>query len=171
VSGALVDLDLLWGARVEELRDSLHRTPDPRRRVALVEAALLRQLAARGRAHDPGRLHPLFASVGTLADASVRAVAEAYGLTHRRVIALFDHHVGLKPKAYHRVQRLRRVLEVIGAGARGSWAQVAIQAGYCDQAHLINDFRKLTGLTPRAYERTRTSVGDGFVPHRVVARG
>jgi AraC-like DNA-binding protein len=31
------------------------------------------------------------------------------------------------------------------------WAEVAMEHGYYDQAHLIHDFRELTGLTPTAY--------------------
>ena len=42
---------------------------------------------------------------------------------------------------------------------------MAARLGYHDQAHMIHDFRKLTGLTPLEYAARRTSVGVGFVPH------
>ena len=94
-------------------------------------------------------------------------VARRFGLTHRRLIELFDHAVGLKPKEYQRVRRLRVVLASVRADPRPSWARVAHEAGYFDQAHMANEFRRLTGLTPSAYVARRSPVGLGVVRHRV----
>ena len=82
-------------------------------------------------------------------------------------VALFDRAVGLKPKAYQRVRRLRQVFRFIHESPRPTWTTIAHQCGYFDQAHLINDFRSLTGISPSDYEATRSSVGHGFVPHRL----
>ncbi|MDX5278307.1 AraC family transcriptional regulator, partial [Salmonella enterica subsp. enterica serovar Weltevreden] len=35
-----------------------------------------------------------------------------------------------------------------------------------DQAHLIHEFRALTGLTPGEYAAARTAVDHGYVPYR-----
>jgi AraC-like DNA-binding protein len=80
------------------------------------------------------------------------------------VIDLFDRTVGLKPKSYQRVRRLRRVFHLVHESPRPTWTSIAHRCGYFDQAHLINDFRLLTGISPREYERTHSSVGYGFVP-------
>jgi AraC-like DNA-binding protein len=56
---------------------------------------------------------------------------------------------GLTPKRLCRVLRFRRSFEL--AATRGlSWAAVAAETGYFDQAHLIRDFREFTGRTPMA---------------------
>ncbi len=39
--------------------------------------------------------------------------------------------------------------------ARADWAAVAAEHGYSDQAHLIDEFRDLAGLTPADYLRSR----------------
>ena len=169
LEGTAVDLDAMWGSVVDEIRERLSESADAHARVRVVEQAIVRRLARTPAATDASRVRALCRSVGELADASVGAVAKAHGLTHRQVIQLFDLHVGLKPKAYHRVHRLRQVIRDIHSPRPAPWARLALQHGYCDQAHLINDFRKLTGLTPVEYAARRMSVGQGSVPYRLAA--
>jgi transcriptional regulator GlxA family with amidase domain len=80
-------------------------------------------------------------------------VAEAVGVGERRLQQLFNAHVGLTPRAWLRLQRLRACLRVLRESPRPSWAQMALDAGYYDQAHLVNDFRALCGVTPTEYLR------------------
>jgi AraC-like DNA-binding protein len=40
--------------------------------------------------------------------------------------------------------------------ARGSWSEVALASGYCDQPHLVREFRELAGLSPVAFMKRRS---------------
>jgi AraC-like DNA-binding protein len=31
------------------------------------------------------------------------------------------------------------------------WAEVAIECGYCDQAHMAHEFREFSGISPGSY--------------------
>jgi transcriptional regulator GlxA family with amidase domain len=84
----------------------------------------------------------------------VGAVASRVGLSERQLERLFDERVGIGPKMFARVVRLERALAMIDR-REGSWAQIAVQCGYSDQAHLTREFRALTGLTPAALARAR----------------
>jgi AraC-like DNA-binding protein len=33
------------------------------------------------------------------------------------------------------------------------WAQIALECGFFDQSHLVNEFRAISGLTPSTYQR------------------
>lgn len=79
------------------------------------------------------------------------------------------HCVGLKPKTFHRVERLRRVLHYLHAESPLSLTRIGYACGYVDQAHMINDFRSLAGITPGEYALAHNSVGRGVVPHRLVS--
>lgn len=164
----LVDLDVFWGSAVDEIREQLYATRAAAERLSMVQRILLRRLARRGGEPELARTLSLCNAVAGTPRSSIGAAAAAHGLSHRQVIALFEHQVGLRPKQYQRVQRLRGVLAAI-AGASPTWAQLAVQHGYTDQSHLIHEFRELTGFTPRQYASSRTQVGDGFVPHQHVA--
>lgn len=98
-------------------------------------------------------LHPAVAeALGKLANAEgVRRVVEESGYSHRRFISLFADAVGLTPKRCARVLRFRRVLAQLAAASRIPLSQIALAAGYSDQAHLNRDFHEMAGMSPTRY--------------------
>jgi AraC-like DNA-binding protein len=144
LAGRHTALDDLWGRRAAELRERLVLAGDPRRRLDLFEAALIAQLP-RVRALHPAVAHAL-AQFATTDD--VAAIVDEVGYSHRQFISVFRHAVGLTPKLYCRVQRLQRALPGI---PRRSLAEVAVGAGFSDQAHLTREFRTLAGVSPGEY--------------------
>jgi len=83
----------------------------------------------------------------------VRKIQLDTGLSHTRFIELFREHVGLTPKLFGRVRRFRALLDRIEKGMPVNWAELAVDCGYFDQAHLIHDFRAFAGITPLEYSR------------------
>lgn len=77
-------------------------------------------------------------------------------LGERQLRRRFVQAVGYGPATYLRVTRLQRAIEL--APRTPGLAALAAVAGYADQAHLSRDCRDLTGLTPRAYFVTRSTV-------------
>jgi transcriptional regulator GlxA family with amidase domain len=82
---------------------------------------------------------------------SVRAVADAIGVGERRLQQLFRAHVGLPPRTWGRLARLHQCLRLLRAHTRPAWPELALEAGFCDQSHLVNEFRGLSGLTPEQF--------------------
>ena len=80
----------------------------------------------------------------------VKSVAERLGVTARHLRRAFTESVGIGPKEFARTVRLQRAVRTATATSN-DWAQIAADAGYYDQAHLIADFRELVGLTPGAF--------------------
>jgi len=161
--GSMVDLDEFWGAEVDAIRNQLDALEDPAARIALVERAVAAH-ARTGSTADGRAAEQLCRAAEADVQGTVASLAASHGLTHRRVIEIFDNAVGLKPKAYTRVRRLRRVLRLAHDPLRPTWTAIAHRCGYYDQAHLINDFKLLTGISPADYASTRSAVGHGFVP-------
>ena len=166
---SMIDLGDLWGSFVDETRERLVATTDAHARLSIVERAVADRVARTGAADESELVRRLCHAVETAPSLTVAALAERFGLTHRRVIEMFDRSVGLKPKAFYRVRRLRRVFQLSDALPRLSWTTIAHRSGYYDQAHLINDFRQLTGILPSEYVSTKSSVGHGFIPHWLAA--
>ncbi len=64
---------------------------------------------------------------------------------------------GIPPKLFARIVRLNAFLERSGEGTRERMVDLALDAGYFDQAHLLLDFRVLAGRSPG---RERGTDGD-----------
>jgi len=73
-------------------------------------------------------------------------VAEA-GCSHRHLVELFRHEVGLTPKRAARVLRYERAALRL-RDRRLTPAEVAADCGYTDQPHLTREFRQFSGITP-----------------------
>lgn len=141
---ALADFPGGWAG----LRERLLAEPDPPRRLML----LARALAARARV---AQADPLIAGVLQALQQgrrppSVEALRRHAGLGPTRFAARFHAAVGLTPKRYLRVLRFGRTLEAL-AGTPPPLAQLALDAGYADQAHFSREFARLAGVPPSAY--------------------
>jgi len=85
---------------------------------------------------------------------SLQEVADAVGLSTRHFAQLFKEWIGETPHRYVIRQRVERALRLLEQGDR-SLAEVALAVGFYDQAHLTNNFKRLTGMTPRAATKGR----------------
>jgi AraC-like DNA-binding protein len=81
----------------------------------------------------------------------VRDIAREVGLPQRQFIQLFNSHVGLTPKVFSRIQRFQRARVLAEKLETPHWAELALNCGYFDQSHLINDFQEFSGSTPGTY--------------------
>lgn len=150
VAGQIVALDELWGrAAVRELEDRLFSTRSLGDAAAILEGAVL----ARAPRPIDARTRLVVAAAERLAQQRVGTVADELGVSERNLRRVFAQVVGMSPKAYARLSRFHRAHRAARASQTVDWAAIAIEQGYCDQAHMIAEFRQLTGVTPAALLR------------------
>ena len=141
----VIGLDDIWGSDGRLVRERLCQTVTLADKFRLLEAMLLERLVCRC---DPAITAALkFLEHG----ASVTEASSRVGLLPKTFVRRFREQVGLAPKRLSRVRRMQRILGSVHSRASVDWCLVAAEHGYTDQAHLINDFRDLTGITPSAY--------------------
>ena len=159
-----VSLDLIWGSMVRSLRDRLRSASDPAEKFRVLEVALLEHLNERLQLHIAVQ-YALQEFTRRPEMPRVRELAHEAGLSRRRFSQLFREQIGLTPKLYCRLQRFQNTLKLIGSGASVDWTQMALAAGYCDQAHLAHEFHDFSGLSPSAYLASPSPSGSFF--HRL----
>jgi AraC-like DNA-binding protein len=85
---------------------------------------------------------------------SIASLAPALGVTRQHLARAFAMHVGVSPKVFARIARVRRVLSKARVATAVDWTALALDAGYYDQAHLVGEVRELTGRTPTEWLAT-----------------
>jgi AraC-like DNA-binding protein len=162
LSDAHVELEALWGRRALELRERLCAAESPAERLRFLQQSLIERLSRSPDvyAHSPGVRGEVAFALDRLGAPGVAVgdVAEQVELSHRRFIELFTEQIGMTPKRYAMVRRFRRALHsAMNRAALGPppWAEIALDCGYFDQAHLCHDWVKFTGLSPVEFLRGR----------------
>jgi AraC-like DNA-binding protein len=145
-------LEALWGRSVQTLHARASLAPTP---IAQIEAFadFLSERFATGVQSDSvvlaaTRLLDHSAALG------MRAMTERLDISERQLRRRFRDQFGFGIKQYARIVRFQRVVDAVrihkrGAGAcQPSWAGMAADYGYADQAHLIREVAEFAGLTP-----------------------
>jgi AraC-like DNA-binding protein len=125
--------------------------PDPRLVLRHLEAALLARIAAQT-AEDLARGELVATAAEALAvrQQPLPALARRLAVSERHLRDLFTDGVGLAPKRFARISRLRGVLDSGRTRAVG-WSHLAAATGYYDQSHMTAEFRAMMGVPPTAF--------------------
>ena len=168
IRGRVVELDSMWPA-ASPIRSQLMALPDPDAMLATVESHLVEEVDA-----DVAGVERCDRARRLLEDDPTRPIAEVaaeLGVSHGHLDAEFTRVVGLTPRALARLLRMRRLLAEIDVQGQVGWAERAAELGWFDQAHLIRDFKRHTGVTPSQYLQAQRSLhtlpdetAAGFVP-------
>ncbi len=80
-------------------------------------------------------------------------VVRRLDLNKRTVQRIFSQYVGVSPKWVIQRYRLHEAAERLADGDRVDWSKMALDLGYFDQAHFINDFKAIVGKAPAEYAK------------------
>ena len=138
---------------IEEVQNTLAGTWERRKQAAALEQFLIRRIYNRN--------HISRLDVSPQIEAAARMIRGTHG---RHSIATIAHHtamsisalerqfratVGASPKQLSRLARLHYVCGLWDTGR--SLTEIAAEAGYTDQSHLVRDFQLFTGTSPTQF--------------------
>lgn len=151
LAGENVGLDAVLGARADEIRERIHAADGWVARLEIVEEVLTRVAT-----DPPAPVADVRAAwdliTGSGGRVPVREVATEVGWSPRHLTARFTSEYGVGPKTLSRLVRFSRSVDGVRVGAR--LADVAIAAGYADQAHMTREWSELAGLPPTRWVRS-----------------
>ncbi len=165
--GQVHDLETIWPGATY-LREKLLTTTDKEVMLDMVE----RYLSATLDTSTVG-LDRCERAVEVLEQDPTRPIADIaddLGVSHGHLDRELTRVVGLTPRTLARLMRMRRLLQSIDTYGSAEWGELAAKLGWADQAHLIRDFKRHTGVSPAEYIAAQQAtvpeaVGHaGFVP-------
>lgn len=145
---------------LHRLFDAAFRHQAGQREIMPCETALLRLVARLG-AHSTERPRREESATACIRRARERIdadpatpvtlieLAQVAGLSRYQLIRAFARELGLTPHAYILQRRIALAQRLIRTGR--DLAEVAAQAGFCDQSHLTRWFVRQFGVTPGRY--------------------
>ena len=138
---------------IEEVQNTLAGTRERQKQAAALEQFLRRRIYNRN--------HTSRLDVSPQIEAAARMIRGAHGrhsiatIAHRTAMSLsalerqFRATVGASPKQLSRVARLHYVCGLWDTGR--SLTEIAAEAGYTDQSHMVRDFQLFTGTSPTQF--------------------
>jgi AraC-like DNA-binding protein len=81
----------------------------------------------------------------------VEALSRKLGVSRQHLNRLFERHVGVGVKFFSRVERFQSLRVHAARSSRPRWAELALEHGFYDQAHLVSEFKALAGAAPSRF--------------------
>ena len=152
LTDASLPLEDLWSTRARQLQRHL----DDAGTIQRAAQILLDNLPEPAATPNPTQqaIESLVAAHG---NAGLDLIAHHANLSPRQFRRRCLEETGLTPKRLARVLRFRHACRIADGPDRPNWSDIALEAEYFDQAHLIRDFRQFTSKTPMAvFSNTRS---------------
>ncbi|MCB9300398.1 MAG: helix-turn-helix transcriptional regulator [Lewinellaceae bacterium] len=148
------DMQDVLGIAFQDYCGRLRETDSLPAKIKCTEDFLQAMLRKNGRGHS--YLHSAAELIRTKGgEIKVDELSQKAFISSRQLEREFKNIIGLSPKAYIRIARLRQAQQLIGKPEFANLAQLSYHCGYYDQSHFIRDFKQLTGVAPKSFMANR----------------
>lgn len=151
----VIDAGLVFGNEIYLLREQLMEEKEISGKFRVAEKYLLQRIKNHFEIH-PAVKYCINRVHRDPSGPTVQDILHKTGYSHKHLISLFGKYAGLNPKQYLRVMKFQQAVHLMEKPPEMiNWTGLAIDCGYYDQAHFINEFRKFSGYNPKAYMEAR----------------
>ena len=148
---SIIPVEDVFDQKVTELQEKLSQQNN-QTRVELLNHFFRSLIAAKSVPNQSIINNALNFIITNKGDFSVKQLVEYTGYTERHLERKFKECIGLNPKKFGNVIRLHHFLKLLNNKSdTTNLTAICYDAGFSDQSHLIKDFRKHTGISPREY--------------------
>lgn len=162
INGRNVSTDDLSDVLLRELADRIGNTRDNRTCIQLIEQFLQKRLHPF-KEYNHKRMTAAIQVINQRVQIDMATLADTVCLGYKQFKRVFAEHVGANPKDFLRVVRFQRALYVLQTQPGIDLTELALECGYYDQPHLINEFKAFSGYTPREYIAVCAPYSDYFL--------
>jgi AraC-like DNA-binding protein len=149
IVGARIPLESFWGSSARALAEWAGRAPDRAGAARRLEEALARRAGGIGAPDPANAFIRKSIEAAPLQVDIVRWLAAELRVSERTLRRRCQEAFGYGPKTLQRIVRFQRFLERVRQ-RDATVAELAVELGFADQAHLSREARRMASLTPSA---------------------
>jgi len=116
--------------------------------VTLLERCLLLQL---NNVVEEKMMSSLIDNVYYQSNLRLQTIVKKSGMSERTFQRKFKNYTGVGGKYFQRTARFQSSIKALLANPKLDYSQLALTHGYFDQAHLINEFKTFSAVTPKYF--------------------
>jgi len=148
----IIPLRDLLNSEINKLETELYETIEFCDRVLLIEAFLISRLKKKTSFYEEKRMTDSIGEINRIKGIiPVDSLASRACLNRKQYERNFQEIVGSSPKQFMRIVRFQHALQYKGQHPETKLSELAYECGFFDQSHMINEFRDLSGKTPKQY--------------------
>jgi AraC-like DNA-binding protein len=158
-----VPLQHLNGQAGRDLEEKMGEVTTFHQRVSIVETYLLNLLKTDFTDFEFRRINRVVEMIKkTYGNIDIDKLASEACLCRKQFERIFANHIGISPKQYLKIIRFQFAIFQKQQNVNMNLEYLSYRSGYYDQSHLINDFKSLSGLTPKQYFYENEACSDFF---------
>jgi len=149
--------------KTPELEERLCEAASFNEQVSIVETFFLKLLEKNDRLYSFERIENSIQSINKFkGNVSIDYLASCACLSRKQFERIFSRHIGASPKQFLRTIRFQNAVATKAVNIATNLTELTYACGYYDQSHMINDFQKLSGMTPQQYFKDYEPYSDYF---------
>lgn len=79
---------------------------------------------------------------------TVNDISKREVISERQIRRIFNNWIGINPKTFCKIVRFQNILKTTMLVQELNWTNLALESGYYDQTHFINEFKEFCSITP-----------------------
>ncbi len=157
-----VSINNAWGPQGKTLADRIYDSNSILEIVQFLDGFFLKCLAL----YEPtdrrivGALNEIIKQKGQV---GINNLSRRTNLSRRQFERRFKKTIGLTPKRMCRIARIAGLIPHLKTGKKIDWTEIALNAGFSDQAHFIREWKYFTDSSPLSYLKDLIPVESAIV--------
>ncbi len=158
-----VPLKLIIKDKVNQLEDDLSSAGTFKQKIVIAENFIISQIQKNEKKYNYDRIRYVInlinQSKGVL---KIEDLASKSFLSRKQFERIFSDFIGISPKQFLKIVRFQNAIYEKSKKAELNLTEIAHKCDYFDQSHMINDFKTLSGITPKNYFENEGFFSDYF---------
>lgn len=146
----------IFGKTLTDLEHKIYHEKDVNAKVQLIDKFLLSNLKIDDSKNEfDNWLNSIY---NNPQECSIGSLSNQKHVNYKQLERKFLQYLGITPKHFWKIVRFNHALKLWSCSNQSNYTELAYNAGYADQSHLIKEFKMFTSKSPGEYFQNETQL-------------